>query len=256
MNSNKIAYGVFHINGRSSVRDILNDKMCSQLSKDFNPLVFRCLPSEQAHLLRPFIKSNLKSGEVGLIGSTIIGWMEFLESNNDIAIFCEDDIIISDDFNSQVLELIEYLPIDWEVLSLFTHPEQRGGGSSDHIVPRLQDSLAFCYIITRSACRKGIQILSTGLDRPIDSFIFSDVFSGYATVREIVAHSSMPWEGWKVPENFHNNFLDIIGGMRDNDIAEMKDLPSTIQETPNIQIGINMDDAVDDYFEQKFKDVK
>jgi hypothetical protein len=119
---------------------------------------------------------GFKSGEVGNFASHFIAWKYLINSSMDRLLVFEDDAVLSENFIDRLNVFIEELPDDWDIFSIFVHPNQYdryNGDSAGNVVKAYQDWSTLCYAISRSGAKKLYDyVCSNGMDYPTDWFIF------------------------------------------------------------------------------------
>lgn len=118
-----------------------------------------------------------KMGEVGIWASNFIAWNNFLNTDNDIAILMEDDIIFKNNFFDDLMDKIKELPEDWDFFSFFVPADQRNAydpsmSVSNNISSIYQDWSMLCYLISRGGAEKLIKSCQSPVRLPLDWHIY------------------------------------------------------------------------------------
>jgi GR25 family glycosyltransferase involved in LPS biosynthesis len=122
------------------------------------------------------------SGVIGVWASNYIAYKNFLETDKDILILFEDDIVLSKNFAYILNSYLMELPEDWEYFSpfvpddsLFAYNEIKHSFNSDYRTCRsYQQWSCATYVVNRAGAKKAIEnIESVGITAPIDWYIFN-----------------------------------------------------------------------------------
>ena len=122
------------------------------------------------------------SGVIGVWASNYTAYKNFLETDKDILILFEDDIILSKNFISILDSYLMELPEDWEFFSpfvpddsLFAYNEKLHSFNDDFLTCRsYQQWSCATYLVSRAGAKKAIEnIESIGITAPIDWYIFN-----------------------------------------------------------------------------------
>ena len=201
---NKLGYKLLHIEGQDDARNQLVKHLHGQLDKYDrleSPTVL-INSEESAHeFLRENPDFNLdphgynldniqgwKYGEIGVWASNYLGWKEFAESDLDYAMFMEDDLVITDNFEKVLSKYLDQLPESWEVFSFyvpgceyhkFTDAHALGGKD---VCYSYQDWSCACYLINKRSVGRLLESVKSPVTLPIDWHFFrqTHVFEVYS----------------------------------------------------------------------------
>jgi GR25 family glycosyltransferase involved in LPS biosynthesis len=127
-------------------------------------------------------------GEVGIWASNYLAWKNFLETDADYLILCEDDLVATPSLKKMLDVYMSQCPNDWDMLTAYVPPAQYGKYNDSHdigadaICKSYQDwSLAF-YVLNRRSAQKLIDSISDNVVYPPDWHFFkqTDKFNVYA----------------------------------------------------------------------------
>jgi len=128
-----------------------------------------------------------KFGEVGIWASNFIAWKRFLDTDNDIAILMEDDIIFDDNFIYDLKDKMAELPDGWDIFSYFVpydqhHSHDIGLDVSKNISKVYQDWSMLCYVVSRNGAKKLIDSCKKPISLPLDWHIYrqKEKFNSYS----------------------------------------------------------------------------
>ena len=122
------------------------------------------------------------SGVIGVWASNYTSYKNFLETDKDILILFEDDIILSKNFKSVLNSYLMELPEGWEFFSpfvpgdsLFAYNEIEHSFNNDYLTCRsYQQWSCATYVVSRAGAKKAIEnVESIGITAPIDWYIFN-----------------------------------------------------------------------------------
>ena len=122
------------------------------------------------------------SGVIGVWASNYTAYKNFLETDKDILILFEDDIILSKNFKSVINSYLMELPEGWEFFSpfvpsdsLFAYNEVEHSFNNDYLTCRsYQQWSCATYVVSRAGAKKAIEnVESIGITAPIDWYIFN-----------------------------------------------------------------------------------
>ena len=235
---------IFHKDGVSPVRDklfrnnvkFLNDRFTQIGSHDyFTEEVKNFISQAKTIKISPY----LKWGEAGIFLSNIKAWEEILYSNFDHGLLLEDDCILSDRFDSHMYNLLSNAPDDWDIITLFSHPDERHKYHpaleyNHYIVRNYQGGSALAYLVSRSGVIKLLALVKS-IEIPLDSFLFNNRLNTYAwhPDREMVVSSvSLLFdENYKINGLFYRNLFNLKLELSSQEAKEIKTMPSTIQNS-------------------------
>jgi GR25 family glycosyltransferase involved in LPS biosynthesis len=122
------------------------------------------------------------AGVIGVWASNYTAYKNFLETDKDILILFEDDIILSKNFKDILNSYLMELPEDWEFFSpfvpddsLFAYNEMKHSFNNDYLTCRsYQQWSCATYVVNRAGAKRAIENLeSIGITAPIDWYIFN-----------------------------------------------------------------------------------
>ena len=122
------------------------------------------------------------SGVIGVWASNYTSYKNFLETDKDILILFEDDIILSKNFKSVLNSYLMELPEGWEFFSPFVpsdslsaYNEIEHSFNNDYLTCRsYQQWSCATYVVSRAGAKKAIEnVESIGITAPIDWYIFN-----------------------------------------------------------------------------------
>jgi GR25 family glycosyltransferase involved in LPS biosynthesis len=191
MSNNKLtnlAYTVIHIELGSSEYRNKNTLFIKEKLKDKMPYMnsetHRISNSyELNNYYRDHDKFNLlgkiKYGEIGCLASHYDSWVNLINSEYDSLIVIEDDALISDNFINNIYEYISDIPENFDVASLYVHPNRNQYYDSSlhnignkYICLGFQDRSTLAYIISKNGAKKYKNFADKLFDRPLDLFLF------------------------------------------------------------------------------------
>lgn len=121
------------------------------------------------------------SGVVGVWASNYLAYKKFLESDKDVLIIFEDDIVISNNFKSIAnMYMTELMPL-WDFFSFFVpddslfayNPSEHDLGE-EYICKSYQQWSCASYAVSRRGAEKAVaDVESRGINCPIDWYIFN-----------------------------------------------------------------------------------
>ena len=189
----KFAHKVFHID-TDSERDWLVKNINIYLSKYSTELFTPTIQIRSADDLLSYYKNNpdflidpqgynldgiqgWKLGELGIWASNYTAWKNFLNSDNDILILMEDDIVFNDNFFPLLKEYIEELPSNWDMFSFFVPEDQFNKYNDDLSIGNntsyiYQDWSCLCYIVNKRGAQKALDLMSSKVSLPLDWFFY------------------------------------------------------------------------------------
>jgi GR25 family glycosyltransferase involved in LPS biosynthesis len=122
------------------------------------------------------------AGVIGVWASNYTAYKNFLETDKDILILFEDDIVLSKNFAYILNSYLMELPEDWEFFSpfvpddsLFAYNEMKHSFNNDYLTCRsYQQWSCATYVVNRKGAKRAIEnIESIGITAPIDWYIFN-----------------------------------------------------------------------------------
>jgi GR25 family glycosyltransferase involved in LPS biosynthesis len=122
------------------------------------------------------------SGVIGVWASNYTAYKNFLETDKDILILFEDDIVLSKNFAYILNSYLMELPEDWEFFSpfvpddsLFAYNEMKHSFNNDYLTCRsYQQWSCATYVVSRAGAKRAIEnIESMGITAPIDWYVFN-----------------------------------------------------------------------------------
>lgn len=122
------------------------------------------------------------SGVIGVWASNYTAYKNFLETDKDILILFEDDIVLSKNFRAVLNSYLMELPEGWEFFSpfvpsdsLFAYNEIEHSFNNDYVTCRsYQQWSCATYLVSRAGAKKAIEnVESVGITAPIDWYIFN-----------------------------------------------------------------------------------
>lgn len=122
-------------------------------------------------------KQGWRYGEVGIWASNWLAWKNFIDSDYDYLILMEDDIVLYKNFLYKLNIYMNDLPETFDAFHVFCPADQVDKYQpsldfSDKICSSYQDWSAACYILSKTGAKKMIEIANTGINLPLDWFMF------------------------------------------------------------------------------------
>lgn len=116
-------------------------------------------------------------GEVGVWASNFLAWKEFLESDADIVILMEDDILFYPDMIERLTSYLSELPDGWEAFHFAVpsgqfHKYTMSLASGENTCGVYQDHWMLCYVLNKRGVKKCLDVASRGINLPLDWFFF------------------------------------------------------------------------------------
>ena len=177
-----INYHVIHINDeRLDNRNRVDEVLVG------NKLSIKSLNAKDEDLVKEFHDDNpefkfgwhsFKPGEFGNFGSHYNAWKYLKSSNLDNILVFEDDVLINDSFMEDYQSLMNDLPEDYDVFSIYVDENQfprynQKHHVGDRISKGYQDWSTLCYVVSKVGAEKLCRYVEeTGMDMPTDWFIF------------------------------------------------------------------------------------
>lgn len=199
-----IKYHIIHINDeRKSNRESISKTVVG---------ILQSIPSLNANdpdQLNKFYLDNsefktawdgFKPGELGNFGSHYSAWKYVADNDLDSLLVFEDDVIIYDDFMDKYSLIMNNVPEDYDVMSIFVDPNQYPRYRpdeyvNDYIAKGYQDWSTLCYVISRQGAKKLIKYVhEVGMDHPTDWFIFRKGHKGIFNVYTVPPRFPSPLE--------------------------------------------------------------
>lgn len=121
------------------------------------------------------------TGVVGVWASNYTAYKKFLETDKDILLLFEDDIIISKNFKTIVESYMRELPVGWDFFSffvpedsLFAYQEAEHNTGEKNVCISYQQWSCAGYAVSRQGALKAVEnVESYGITAPIDWYIFN-----------------------------------------------------------------------------------
>lgn len=185
-NKNKINYHIISINDERKENKDLIDQVFSNERK----LRIKSLDAKNENSLKEFYKNNpefkfnkemwpnYKPGELGNFGSHFQAWKYLVNSDLTNLIVFEDDSIIDRDFIESYINLMNFVPEDYDVFSIYIDENQYPRYNAKDRVNEFislgyQDWSTLCYVISKNGAKKLYDhVVKEGMYRPTDWFIF------------------------------------------------------------------------------------
>ena len=128
-----------------------------------------------------------KMGEVGIWASNFIAWNNFLDTDNEIVLLMEDDIIFQNEFLNDLNDKVKELPDGWDFFSFFVPRDQHGSYNekmsvSENISMVYQDWSMLCYLVSRKGAQKLIESCKNLVSLPLDWHVYRqrEKFNSYS----------------------------------------------------------------------------
>jgi GR25 family glycosyltransferase involved in LPS biosynthesis len=202
VDNREINYHIIHVDDvRKSNRDRVDEVLMS------NKLEIECLDARTEENKTKFFEDNpnfklawseFKDGEIGNFGSHYLAWKFLAKSNLENILIFEDDVLIENNFIEKYNIAIDNVPSDYDVLSIFVHPNQydrfdKTQEISYHIAKGYQDWSTLCYVVSKNGAKKLIKhVEDHGMGRPTDWFIFRGGNEGTFNVYTLPPHFKSP----------------------------------------------------------------
>jgi GR25 family glycosyltransferase involved in LPS biosynthesis len=116
-------------------------------------------------------------GEIGILASNWLAWNKFQESDFDVLMLMEDDIIIYDHFDNTLNNYISELPESWDIFHFYVPLDQYnkynlGLDHGKHVCRAYQDWSCLCYLISKSGIKKLVDSFNDPVSLPLDWHMF------------------------------------------------------------------------------------
>jgi GR25 family glycosyltransferase involved in LPS biosynthesis len=190
-------FKIFHADGNTQSmkeRDRLVLKAEKQLIKDFDPIQtptfimkspddVKNFYSKEKIKINPLghFKTGWKPGELGIWASNYTAWKNFLKTDYDYIILMEDDIILSNNFNSHLVEYLDELPDNWDIFTAYipkfgnVRYEKRKNElliGKENVCKVYQSWSCLCYVVSRSGAERLMKEVRQTIKSPIDHYLF------------------------------------------------------------------------------------
>jgi GR25 family glycosyltransferase involved in LPS biosynthesis len=122
--------------------------------------------------------AETKVGELGNFASHYLAWTYLAESDMENLLIFEDDTLIELNFIEKYNLALDNVPDDYDVLSIFVHPNQYDRFDKSHeisyyVSKSYQDWSTLCYVVSKNGAKKLVDYVKKhGMTRPTDWFIF------------------------------------------------------------------------------------
>jgi GR25 family glycosyltransferase involved in LPS biosynthesis len=196
-NTKKGCFNIFHAENNSQAmkkRNELVEKAHKQLIKDFDhietPTFIMKSPedvqrfySKEKMKVYPLghFKTGWKPGELGIWASNYTAWKNFLKTDYDYMILMEDDIVLTDSFNSKLAEYLDEIPDNWDVFTAYiptfgnVRYEKRKDElliGKENVCKVYQSWSCLCYVISRSGAERLMREVRQTVKSPLDHYLF------------------------------------------------------------------------------------
>jgi GR25 family glycosyltransferase involved in LPS biosynthesis len=141
-----------------------------------------------------FIEPWIRPGEFGCYASHYMFWKFVVEHNLPAAMVFEDDAVLLERFTERVALGLREVPEDYDVFSVFVHPNQFSRYNTSHAVNLVvakayQDWSTLCYVVSQKGARKLIELSDKhGITDPVDWFMFRNGHRGIFDVYTFRPH--------------------------------------------------------------------
>lgn len=199
-----IDYHIIYINDeRKSNRDQIQSTVNGSLKNIFALNANDPQEIEKFYLNNKHFKTSwkdFKMGELGNFASHYCAWQYVIDNDLDSLLVFEDDAIIHSDFMSKYNIIMNNVPDDYDVMSIFVDPNQYPRCRPDHyinnyITKGYQDWSTLCYVISRQGAKKLVKYVNEiGMDHPTDWFIFRKGHVGTFNVYTVSPEFPSPLE--------------------------------------------------------------
>lgn len=126
-------------------------------------------------------KTGWKPGELGIWASNYTAWKNFLKTDYEYIILMEDDIVLSKDFNSKLVEYLDELPDNWDIFTAYiptfgnVRYEKRKEElmiGKENVCKVYQSWSCLCYVVSRSGAEKLMREVRQRIKSPLDHYLF------------------------------------------------------------------------------------
>lgn len=195
--ANNGCFTIFHAEENTKEmkdRNVLVKKAKIQLAENFDYLEtptfiiksqedvkqFYSRANMKVHPLGHF-KTGWKPGELGIWASNYTAWKNFLKTDYDYVVLMEDDIVLSQDFNSKLVEYMSELPDNWDIFTVYipefgnVRYEKRKEDlliGKENICKVYQSWSCLCYVVSRRGAERLIKEVRKTVKSPIDHYLF------------------------------------------------------------------------------------
>lgn len=206
-----IAFNIFHAEGNTPTlqkRTILTNRANEQLSKNFIKMETPTIMIQNFQDVKNFYSNNninidpkgykgngWKFGELGVWASNYSAWKNFAQTDHNMLMLMEDDIVLNKDFNIKLMSYIQELPDGWDFFTVYipSFGNVRYTASRSHldvgrnsICKVYQSWSCLCYIVSKQGAKKLLKQVQSPVSSPIDHWLFyNDNLNGYAIKMEL-----------------------------------------------------------------------
>ena len=126
-------------------------------------------------------KTGWKPGELGIWASNYTAWKNFLKTDYDYVILMEDDIVLTDNFNSKLVSYLDELPDNWDIFTAYIPTfgniryEKRKNElliGKENVCKVYQSWSCLCYVVSRSGAERLMKESRQIIKSPIDHYLF------------------------------------------------------------------------------------
>ena len=201
-----LVFNIFHVDGDTDVlkkRTILTKRATNQLLPDFAQIETPTILIKDYDDVKSFFKNESividpkgykdtgwKFGELGVWASNYSAWKNFAETDHEMLMLMEDDIVLSKHFNIKLKQYIEELPDDWDFFTVyiptFGNVKYKVGRKDldigkENICKVYQSWSCLCYIVSKRGAKKLLNLVKEPVKAPIDHWLFyHEKLNGYA----------------------------------------------------------------------------
>lgn len=143
---------------------------------------------------------NFKKGELGNFASHYKIWKRLSDSGMNSILVFEDDAVIDKNFVNKYNMILNSLPEDYDICSIYVNHNQHERYNNAHKVnyyvsTAYQDWSTLCYVISKKGAKAICDYVeSNGMDMPTDWFIFRNAAQGKFKVYTVPPYFSSPVE--------------------------------------------------------------